>query len=115
MALLVAALTLLGVQLFLPGAAVACGPVAAGCCCAGEASAPTVPAPAEGCDCSISQPAPVPAADVAPITAFAPPILPAETAGDLRAAEPATASRRSAPPSRARSAPTQALLETFRN
>ena len=56
-----------------------------------------------------------PAADVAPTAAFAPPVLPAEAGEELRSAAPAIASRLSAPPTRARSAPTQALLETFRN
>lgn len=114
-ALLVAVLTVLGVQLFLPGSAIACGPILADCCCAGAASDPAVPAPADGCGCSISQPTPVPAADVAPTAAFAPPVLPAEAGEELRSAAPAIASRLSAPPTRARSAPTQALLETFRN
>ena len=115
MALVAAALTLLGVQLFLPSAAFACGPVMSDCCCAGEIPDPAVPAPADGCGCSISQPTPVPAADVAPTAAFAPPVLPAEAGEELRSAAPAIASRLSAPPTRARSAPTQALLETFRN
>ncbi len=114
-ALLVAVLTLLGVQLFLPGAAIACGPGMPDCCCASETSGPAVPAPEEGCGCSISQPTPVPAADVAPTAAFAPPVLPAEAAEEPPSAPPAVASWRSAPPSRSRSAPTQALLETFRN
>jgi hypothetical protein len=114
-ALLAAVLTLLGVQLFLPGAAIACGPALADCCCAGEVSDPVASASADGCGCSISQPTPVPAADVAPTAAFAPTVLPAEAAEDLRSAGPAVASRNSPPPTRSRSAPTQALLETFRN
>lgn len=114
-ALLVAVLTLLGVQLFLPGAALACGPEVPACCCAGEASGPAVPTPAEGCGCSLSQPTPVPAADVAPATAFAPQVLAAEAEEGLPTAVSAVASRRTAPPSRSRSAPTLALLETFRN
>ncbi len=112
-ALLVAVLTVLGVQLFLPAAAVACGPVMPDCCCAGEASVD--PAPAEGCDCSISQPAPVPAAEIAPSVVPVPPLIPTETADDLLAAKPAIAWRPAVPPSRTRAAPTLALLETFRN
>ena len=112
-ALLVAVLTLLGVQLFLPAAAVACGPAMPDCCCAGEA--PASPAPAKGCDCSISQPVPVPAAEVAPSAAFVPSLIPTETADDLRAARPTVASGPLVPASRSRAAPTQALLETFRN
>ena len=115
MALVAAALTLLGVQLFLPSAAFACGPVMSDCCCAGEIPDPAAPASADGCDCSISQPTPVPAADVAPTSAFASPVLAAEAAEDLRPAGPAIASRHSAPPTRSRSAPTLAFLETFRN
>lgn len=112
-ALLAAVLTLLGVQLFLPAAAVACGPAMSDCCCAGEASGD--PASAEGCDCSISQPAPAPAAEVASGVAFAPPLIPTETVDDFWAAKPAIALPPPVPPSRSRAAPTQALLETFRN
>ena len=111
-ALLVAVLTVLGVQLFLPAAAAACGPVLPDCCCAGGASAD--PNPAEGCDCSISQPAPVPAGEVVPSVVPVPPLIPTETADDLWAARPEIGWRPPVLPSRTRAAPTLALLETFR-
>lgn len=114
MALVAAVLTLLGVQLYLPTAVAACGLAETDCCCAAEAAGSAETAPADGCDCSISQPAPAPAADVAPAAAFAPPALSAETVDERRTEGPATGCRLPAPPSRARSAPTQALLETFR-
>lgn len=113
-ALVAAVLTLLGVQLFLPAAVAACSPAEAACCCAAVAAGPGETAPADGCDCSISQPAPAPAADVAPAAAFAAPALSVETVDERRTEGPATGCRLPAPPSRARSAPTQALLETFR-
>ena len=112
-ALLVAVLTLLGVQLFLPATAVACGPEVSDCCCAGET--PAGPSSADGCDCSISQPAPVPAADVAPSAVSVPQLIPSEAVDDPWAADPAIALRPPVPPARTRAAPTQALLETFRN
>jgi hypothetical protein len=68
-----------------------------------------------GCGCSVSPAAPVPVAVLASVDGVAPPALLAEAAVvravDGRGVLPAVT--RAAP--RARSAPTQALLETFRN
>lgn len=114
-ALLAAAVSLLGMRLFLPGVATACGTVGAACCCGTEApAAPETPA-AGGCGCSLSPAAPVPAAVLAVVDPVAPPALVAEPAGaGVFEAGPTTVARTRTVP-RARSAPTQALLETFRN
>ncbi len=110
--LLAVAVSLLGVRLFLPGSAAACASAGAACCCATEG--PQAPA-SGGCGCSVSPATPVPAAVLASVDPVAPPALVAESA-DVRVVEagPSTVARTRTVP-RARSAPTQALLETFRN
>lgn len=114
-ALLTVAVSLLGVRLFLPGAAKGCGTGGSSCCCG--TGAPVAPeAPAAGdCGCSVSPATPVPAAILASIDPVASPAL-VGGAADARVFEagPSTVVRMRTVP-RARSAPTQALLETFRN
>ena len=106
--LLAVAVSLLGVRLFLPGSASACAPAESACCCGTE-----IPS-ADGCGCSISPATPVPVAALAPVDGVAPPALAGRavdvTEGLVPVAPPAGART----PPRARSAPTQALLETFR-
>lgn len=110
--LLAVAVSLLGVRLFLPGSAAACASAGEACCCASEG--PQAPA-SDGCGCSVSPATPVPAAVLASVDPVAPPAIVAESA-DARLVEagPSTVAR-TRPVPRARSAPTQALLETFRN
>jgi hypothetical protein len=113
---LTVAVSLLGVGLFLAGSPAACADSGAACCCAGS-SADTHGGQEEGggCGCTVSPAAPVPVAILASVGGIAPPVLLAEVA-EVRAVEgqravPAVTRTLAA----ARSAPTQALLETFRN
>ena len=101
-------MSVLGVRLFLPASAPACG---SACCCG--TGGPEEPPPP--CGCSISPAAPVPAAVLASVDPLTPPAPAVEVVGSVVAeAGEATVARTLAVP-RARSAPTQALLETFRN
>ncbi|MCL4808902.1 MAG: hypothetical protein KJ062_14130 [Thermoanaerobaculia bacterium] len=106
---LAVAVSLLGVQLFLAGAAAACGPTDSSCCCSPESPA------GDGCGCTVSQATPAPAAVLAAAEGVPAPALVA--AGAKVGGEFPVVRARSAscPTPRARSAPTQALLETFRN
>ncbi|HYN41768.1 MAG TPA: hypothetical protein VE129_08330 [Thermoanaerobaculia bacterium] len=112
---LTVAVSLLGVRLFLTGSVNSCAEAGAACCC--KVGSPDAPEGSEsgGCGCSVSPATPVPAAVLASVDGVPSPVLLAETAvarsGAVRGAVPAEA--RTVP--RARSAPTQALLETFRN
>jgi len=112
---LTVAVSLLGVGLFLPGSATSCAEADAACCCAGSPADAPEGQEEGGCGCSVSPAAPVPVAVLASVDGVAPPALLAEAAAaraiDGRGVLPAVG--RTAP--RARSAPTQALLETFRN
>lgn len=113
--ILTVAVSLLGVRLFLPGSATSCAEAGGACCCAGSSAGATDGQEGGGCGCSVSPAAPVPVAVLASADGFAPPALLAEGAEtravDGRGVLPAFP--RAVP--RARSAPTQALLETFRN
>ena len=110
---LTVAVSLLGFRLFLPGAAMACAPAEADCCCATEA--PDGPAPdSGGCDCSVSPATPVPAAVLATVDGVTPPAPVAETMDAAEGESRPETERGTFPTPRARSAPTQALLETFR-
>lgn len=103
------AVSLLGVHLFLAGAAGACGSVESSCCCGPESPAD------DGCGCTVSPAAPVPAAVLASVEGVPAPDL-AVGEGETGAMRPVSRTRWAAwPAPRARSAPTQALLETFRN
>ena len=105
---LTVAVSLLGVQLFLAGAAGACGPVESSCCCGPESPAD------DGCGCSVAPATPVPAAVLASVDevpAPGPAAAERRVGGELPAARARWTSR---PAPRARSAPIQALLETFR-
>lgn len=113
--LVMVAVSLLGVRLFLPGTASACAAETASCCCPGDAPEREAASGEGGCDCSISPATPVPAAVLAPTDGFVPPVLVAEVADAAVAAAPDVATREALPAPRARSAPTQELLETFRN
>lgn len=115
-ALLVAvAVSLLGVRLFLPGSAAACAPPGPQCCCEPGAPDGAEPDAPNGCGCSISPAAPIPAAVVASAEALPLPALSGEAPDALPAVGPARAPCVEGPAPRARSAPTQALLTTFRN
>lgn len=113
--LVTVAVALLGVRLFLPGTAVACATEGRGCCCPEKAPEPAAPVEESGCDCSISPAAPVPAAVLVPADGAPPPVVTAGEADVPAPAAPAVATTEALPVARARSAPTQALLETFRN
>jgi len=113
--LVTVAVALLGVRLFLPGAAVACATEGRACCCPEQAPEPGAPADGTGCDCSISPAAPVPAAVLVPVDGAAPPVVVAGEASGPASAAPEVATPEALPVARARSAPTQSLLETFRN
>ena len=112
---LTVAVSLLGVRLFLAGPPAACADSGAACCCAGSSADARGDQEESGCGCTVSPVAPVPVAVLASVDGVAPPVLLAEAAEaravDGRGVLPAVT--RAAP--RARSAPTQALLETFRN
>lgn len=115
-AILVAvAVSLLGVRLFLPGSASACAPPGPQCCCDPGAPDGAGPASPDGCGCSISPATPIPAAVVASAEALPSPAVSAEAPEVCPAGGPACARRAEGPAPRARSAPTQALLTTFRN
>ncbi len=106
---LTVAVSLLGVRLFVGGTAGACGPVESSCCCGPESPA------GDGCGCTVSPATPVPAAVLASVDGVPAPDLvagAATTGGSPFASRTRWASW---PAPRARSAPTQALLETFRN
>ena len=113
--LLTVAVSLLGVRLFLPGTVTACAPAGSACCC--ESGASDSPGASEqgGCGCTVSPATPVPVAALVAVEGVPAPALLA------LASDAAEAPVRVAPPTgahpapRARSAPTQALLETFRN
>ncbi|MFN7989399.1 MAG: hypothetical protein U0529_18125 [Thermoanaerobaculia bacterium] len=106
--LLAAAVSSLGLRLFLPVSAPACR---SACCCGADHPE----APAAPCGCSVSPAVPVPAAVLASVDTLGSPALAAEQTGSVVVeAGVATVARTPTPP-RARSAPTQALLETFRN
>ena len=113
--LVAVAVSLLGVRLFLPGAALGCAAAETSCCCAGDPAEPAAPAGDDGCGCSVSPATPVPSAVLALVEGVAPPALAAEAESPFEAAAPRVASREPGPAPRARAAPTQALLETFRN
>lgn len=112
---LTVAVSVLGFRLFLPGASASCADAGAACCCNGGASDAPEGSEAGGCGCSLSPATPVPVAVIAPIDGVPSPMLVARAAedrtGEIRVASAAGAR----PVPRARSAPTQALLETFRN
>ncbi len=113
--LVAVAVSLLGFRLFLPGTTSACASSGARCCCGPEAPDGD-PAPAsKGCGCSISPAAPIPAATLASADALPSPALAAETPDFVAAEGPALRLFPAGPSPRARSAPTQALLLTFRN
>lgn len=115
-ALLVAvAVSLLGVRLFLPGSASACAPPGPQCCCDPGVPDGAEPDPADGCGCSISPATPIPAAVVASAEALPLPALAGASPEALPAGGRVCARREEGPAPRARSAPTQALLTTFRN
>lgn len=115
-ALLVAvAVSLLGFRLFLPGAASACAPAGAACCCDSEAPEAGESPASGGCGCSVSPAAPVPSATLASAETLPLPAVSAEAPEVLPAVGPARAPHAGGPAPRARSAPTQALLTTFRN
>jgi hypothetical protein len=113
--ILTAAVSLLGVRLFLPGTVTACAPAGSACCCeSGASDSQGTPEPG-GCGCTVSPATPVPVAALVAVEGVPTPALLA------LASDAAEAPVRVAPPTgahptpRARSAPTQALLETFRN
>lgn len=114
-ALLAIAVSLLGARLFVPGAALDCGPDGGSCCCPEEAAEPGAVGGEDGCGCSVSPATPLPAAVLAPMDGVALPALAAAAARSVDPAVPVVATREALPAPRARSAPTQALLETFRN
>jgi hypothetical protein len=104
---LAVAVSLLGV-LLLPGPPAACG---SACCCGSEGA--EVPASAP-CPCSVSPSAPVPTAVLASVDPVAPPALAGVVAEGVVVETGAGTAARTPTVPRARSAPTQALLETFR-
>ncbi|MBK9087900.1 MAG: hypothetical protein IPL90_02135 [Holophagales bacterium] len=112
--ILTVAVSLLGVRLFLPGSATSCAEAGAACCCNG--GSPDAPEERDdaGCGCSVSPATPVPVAVLAPVDGVPPPVLLAEAA-DARSGEVRVADVEVRTVPRARSAPTLALLETFRN
>jgi len=93
----------------------ACAKAGAACCCCGGASDAHEGSEKGGCGCSISPATPVPVAVLASVDGVPPPVLLAVAADDrnVEARVAVCAEARTVP--RARSAPTQALLETFRN
>ncbi|MBK6404826.1 MAG: hypothetical protein IPF66_07215 [Holophagales bacterium] len=109
------AVSLLGVRLFLAGSPAACADSGAACCCAGSSADAREGQEESGCGCTVSPAVPVPVAVLASAGGVTPPVLLAEAA-EARAVEgprAVPAVTRTLPA--ARSAPTQALLETFRN
>lgn len=114
-AVLTVAVALLGIRLFLTGSVPSCAEAGAACCC--DSGSPDAPEGSQsgGCGCSVSPAIPVPVAVLASVDGVPSPVLLAVGAdvrsGTVRVAVAAEA--RAVP--RARSAPTQALLETFRN
>jgi hypothetical protein len=112
--LLTVAVSLLGVRLFLPGTVTACAPAGAGCCCEpGAPDSPGTPEPG-GCGCSVSPATPVPAAALAVVEGVPGPVLLAVAPDAAEAPVRVTPPTGASPTPRARSAPTQALLETYR-
>ena len=112
--LLTVAVSLLGVRLFLPGAVTACAPAGSACCCeSGVPDSQGTPEP-EGCGCTVSPATPVPVAVLAPVEGVPAPLLFAVESDAAQAQVRVAPSTRAHPTPRARSAPTQALLETFR-
>ena len=112
--LLTVAVSLLGVRLFLPGAVTACAPAGSACCC--ESGVPESQGTLEpdGCGCTVSPATPVPVAVLAPVEGVPAPALLAVASDAAEAPVPVAPSTGPRPVPRARSAPTQALLETFR-
>lgn len=112
---LTVAVSLLGVRLFLRGSVPSCAEAGAACCC--SAGSPDAPEGSRsgGCGCSVSPATPIPVAVLASVDGVPSPVLLAGGAGvGPGTARVAVAAEAQAVP-RARSAPTQALLETFRN
>ena len=112
--LLTVAVSLLGVRLFLPGTVTACAPAGSACCCQADSpDSPGTPEPS-GCGCTLSPATPVPAAVLAAVDGVPAPLLLAVASDAAQAPLRVASSAGAHPTPRARSAPTQALLETFR-
>ena len=112
--LLTVAVSLLGVRLFLPGTVTACAPAGSACCCeSGAQDSPGAPEPG-GCGCTVAPATPVPVAVLAPVEGVPAPLLLAVASDAAQAPLRVASSAGAHPTPRARSAPTQALLETFR-
>lgn len=112
--ILTVAVSLLGVRLFLPGSATSCAETGASCCCNGGSPDAAEGREDAGCGCSVSPATPVPVAVLASVDGVSPPLLLAEEA-DARFREVRFADVEVGTVPRARSAPTLALLETYRN
>ncbi len=112
--LLTVTVSLLGVRLFLPGTVTACAPAGTACCC--ESGAPDSPGTPEqgGCGCTVSPATPVPVAVLAVVESVPAPLLLAVASDAAEAPLRVALSAGADPTPRARSAPTQALLENFR-
>ena len=108
------AVSLVGMRLFLPGTAATCAPPGDGCCCTEVPPSDGAPAD-DGCGCSVSRAAPLPAAVLAAPETVPSPGLAAIVPDAGGAAMPHVASAARVPVPVARNGPTQALLETFRN
>lgn len=113
--LVAVAVSLLGFRLFLPGTASACASSGARCCCGPSAPDGDPAPPPQGCDCSMSPAAPIPAATLASSDALPLPALVVASPDPATVEAPARVLLSAGPSPRARSAPTQALLLTFRN
>ena len=113
--ILTAAVSLLGVRLFIAGTVTACAPAGSACCCeSGASDSQGTPGPG-GCGCTVSPATPVPVAALVAVEGVPAPALLAEASDAAEAPVRVAPSSGAHPIPRARSAPIQALLETFRN
>lgn len=112
--LLTVAVSLLGVRLFLPGTVTACAPAGSACCCeSGAQDSPGTPEQGS-CGCTVSPATPVPVAVLAVVEGVPAPVLLTVASDAAQAPVWVAPFTRAYPTPRARSAPIQALLETFR-
>jgi hypothetical protein len=107
--------SLLGVRLFLPASMNSCAEAGAACCCNADSPNAAEGSESGGCGCAVSPATPAPVAILATVDGVPSPVLLADTADARSTSVRAAVAVEVRAVPRARSAPTQAFLEIFRN